>query len=116
MRIKKDFNVQIGERVRLARDAAGFTQEQLAERVGVSPQYVSDLERGVVGLSVPTLRRICLALHISSDSILFGGLAEDEVSEIAEKCRLLPREQLRILSDIIDRYAEAVQLAEHTQP
>ena len=39
-------NIQIGERIRTAREVAGFTQERLAEAIDVSTQYISDLERG----------------------------------------------------------------------
>ena len=48
MREKKEINIQIGEQIRLAREQAKLTQEQFAERIEVSPQYISDLERGVV--------------------------------------------------------------------
>lgn len=37
----------VGQRLRDARLAAGLTQEKLAERVGVSVQTVSRIERGV---------------------------------------------------------------------
>ena len=50
MREKKAINIEIGERVKAAREQADITQEQLAERIDVSTQYVSDLERGVVGI------------------------------------------------------------------
>lgn len=42
----KEVNVQIGERCRKAREAAGYTQERLAEAVGKSTQFISDTERG----------------------------------------------------------------------
>ena len=46
MRAKKEINIQIGEQIKAARERAKMTQESLAERIEVSPQYVSDLERG----------------------------------------------------------------------
>ena len=73
MRIKKEINIQIGEQIKSARERAKFTQEQFAERIDVSPQYVSDLERGVVGVSITTLKRVCTVLGVSSDQILFGS-------------------------------------------
>ena len=72
MRVKKEINIQIGEQIKTAREQAKLTQEQLAERVDVSPQYISDLERGVVGISIPTLKRVCITLGVSSDQIHFG--------------------------------------------
>ena len=72
MRVKKEINIQIGEQIKRAREKAMLTQEQFAERIDVSPQYVSDLERGVVGVSIATQKRVCTVLSVSSDQILFG--------------------------------------------
>lgn len=110
MREKKEVNVQIGSRVRDAREQSKMTQEQLAEKLDCSPQFISDLERGVVGLSIPTLKGLCLALGISSDSVLFETMPERGYSAIEEKCRSLSDEQFKLLSEIIERYIEAVNL------
>ena len=110
MREKKEINVQIGSRVRDAREQSKMTQEQLAEKLDCSPQFISDLERGVVGLSIPTLKGLCLALGVSSDSILFETMPKRGYNAIEEKCRLLSDEQFKLLSEIIQRYIEAVNL------
>lgn len=110
MREKKEINIQIGERVRFARERAKLTQEQLAEHIEVSPQYVSDLERGVVGVSLATLKRLCMSLHITSDQILFAARPENDISALTEKLMRLPPEQLEILSDIVDRFLDAINL------
>lgn len=109
MREKKEINVKIGERVRIARENAKMTQEQFAERIEVSTQYVSDLERGVVGVSVPTLKKICLALGVSSDRLLFGVQAEDERAAIFDRCKNLSQKRFVLLSQIIESYIEAVK-------
>lgn len=109
MREKKEVNIQIGERIKQAREQAKMTQEQLAERVAVSPQYVSDLERGVVGISIPTLKRVCTVLHVSSDQLLFDQKAESHLSGIVDKCKGLSPKQLYLLLEIIERYVEAVE-------
>ncbi|MFR6380175.1 MAG: helix-turn-helix domain-containing protein [Evtepia sp.] len=59
MREKKEINIQIGKQVKLAREKSRLTQEQLAEQLECTPQYLSDLERGVVGISVALLKRLC---------------------------------------------------------
>lgn len=110
MREKKEINIQIGEQVKRAREQASLTQEQMAERIDVSPQYVSDLERGVVGISIATLKRLCVELAIPSDQILFGKCPENEASAIAEKCKRLTKKQSEILSDVIDKFLEAMRL------
>lgn len=112
MREKKEINVKIGEQVRIARENAKMTQEQFAERIDVSTQYVSDLERGVVGVSVPTLKKICLILGVASDQILFGTQPENKYAAMIERCKCLPRRQLAILSQIIEHFIEAVNVGE----
>ena len=105
MRQKKALNVELGERIRQARNCAKVTQERLAEMIEVSPQYISDLERGVVGLSVATLRSICVALHVDSDFILFG--TGDSASINMAYAELNDRQRL-LLQEIIRCYISAV--------
>lgn len=111
MRVKKEINIQIGEQIKRAREKATLTQEQFAERIDVSPQYVSDLERGVVGISIAKLKRVCTVLNVSSDQILFGSIMEDRAIILAEKCKSLPSDQYELLSEIVDRFVEAVESA-----
>lgn len=108
MREKKEINIKIGEQIKLARENAKLTQEELAERVEVSPQYISDLERGVVGISVATLKRVCTTLCVSSDQILFAKQTENRAIAIADKCNTLTDRQFSLLSEIIVRFVEAV--------
>lgn len=108
MREKKEINVQIGKQVKLVREKSKLTQEQLAERLECSPQYISDLERGVVGISVSMLRKLCTVLGISSDSILFAMAPKHTLSVIENKCKGLSERQFKILLEIIDKYFEAV--------
>lgn len=110
MREKKEINVQIGERIKFARESLKITQEQLAEKVDVSPQYISDLERGVVGISIATLKRVCIVLCVSSDQILFGKEVDSNIIAITERCRGLNNNQIMILSEIINKFVAAIEL------
>ena len=107
MREKKEINIQIGERIKAAREKANLTQEQLSEQIEVSPQYISDLERGVVGIAIPTLKRLCVALSVSSDELLFGANAGNTVV-IVEKIKSLSAFHYATLCVIIDKYIDAV--------
>src|SRR5579862_5767243 len=48
----KLFAGMVGEAVRRHRQSAGYTQVQLAEAAGLSPNYVARLERGELGPSL----------------------------------------------------------------
>lgn len=113
MRVKKEINIQIGEQIKTAREQAKLTQEQLAEHVEVSPQYVSDLERGVVGISIPTLKRVCTTLGVSSDQILFGKVAENRAAALNNLCKPLTEEQFVILTEVVGKFVEAIRTVQH---
>jgi transcriptional regulator with XRE-family HTH domain len=60
----------LGDAAREARLRAGLTQADVAERIGVATEVYGRLERGLLMPSVPTLRRLCLALHLAADKLL----------------------------------------------
>ena len=109
MRAKKQINIEIGEQIRAAREQAYLTQEQLAEKIDVSVQFVSDLERGVVGISLTTLKKTCTVLGVTSDQILFGTSTSDQSSVFAMKCKGLSPKQIGLLMQIVNSFTEAVQ-------
>lgn len=51
-----------GRRLRQLRRQKGLSQAQLAEAIGVSPEFVSNMERGVNAPSFGTLERLSVAL------------------------------------------------------
>ena len=66
----------IGRRIRSQREFLGYTREQLAELLDVTPKFCSDIELGVKGMSVATLCRLSEVLRLSTDYILFGRDAD----------------------------------------
>ena len=56
--------------IRVFRDYRRLTQRQLAEKVGISPLYLSQIERGVRTGSVTTLAAIANALSVELDDLL----------------------------------------------
>lgn len=52
MRDKKEINIYIGNQIRIARERAGLTQAQFGEIVSLGTKNVSDIERGVAGITV----------------------------------------------------------------
>ena len=106
MRAKKEINILMGEEIRKAREAAGLTQEKFSELVDLGPKNISDIERGVTGITVSTLKRICQTLPVSSDTILFGNQTNDTVDELADRLRHLSSEELRLVKDFLNTVFE----------
>lgn len=70
---EKVLRKNIGKKIKLARSKAEYTQEQLAEKLSLSPRYISQLERGIAFGSATTIINVCKALNINSD-FLFNDL------------------------------------------
>ena len=56
--------LDVGEKVRDAREAAGLSQRQLASRMGTSQAAVARLEAGGVGATLTTLQKVAAALDL----------------------------------------------------
>jgi transcriptional regulator with XRE-family HTH domain len=72
----KELAESIGNAARTARSSLKLTQEDAAERIGVSAEFYARIERGNALPSVPTLARISTSLGVSADSLL-GHSPED---------------------------------------
>ncbi len=70
-----DIDWYLGKKLRSARKLAGFTQSQLAEKIGVAFQTVQKYENGVMRVSASRLYSVSEALNIPL-SFFFEGLAE----------------------------------------
>lgn len=110
MKERKELNIHIGERIRQAREKTGYTQERLADKIDVSVQYVSDLERGVVGTSIPTLIKICHSLSVSSDFILMGHNADIEPLDISIRLKSLSLQERKLMEENINLMLEAFRI------
>jgi transcriptional regulator with XRE-family HTH domain len=63
----------LGENIRLIRKAAGLSQEKLAEKAELHPNYVGYVERGEQNISVDALARVARALRVSMADLLKGA-------------------------------------------
>lgn len=115
MKEKKEINIQIGARVKASREVAKLTQERFAELIDVSTQYVSDMERGKVGLSISTLRKICLTLSVSADYLLLGRQESCDCSRIEELIANMDPKYLPMLDNIVRCFIEAIAIANQTK-
>ena len=86
--------MSLNERIAQARRAAGLSQEQLGEALGVSRQAVSKWESGQTRPDLDSLSAMCELFHLSADYLLLGR--EDARSEGGEHCpkcgRFIPQE------------------------
>lgn len=72
---------EIGKRIRKYREACGISQKQLAEKLGISNNRVSNWEQGINRPDADILADICRVLNISPSELLNVRLSSDELNE-----------------------------------
>lgn len=97
-----EFLKKMGQRIMVRRKGFRLTQEELAEKLGVSTQMISNLELGKKAIRPDNLAKVCKALGVSADFILTGVDANTKVNAVAEKLLQLTDEQLLMVSHMID--------------
>lgn len=83
---------EIGQRIRKIRKANNLSQEQLAEKVGISITHMSHIETGNTKLSLPVFVAIAGALSVQTDELLYDAptinksAVKQEISDLIDSC------------------------------
>lgn len=105
MQGKKPINVRVGGNIQWLREERHLTQEVLSEKLGVTPNHLSAIERGVSGISLELLEKLCQVLSVTADHILFGHRAAEANGE----------ELMRLLQSINEGQTELIRLGQTMQ-
>lgn len=99
----KKLLMEMGERINATRKSLKMTQEELAEKMDVSIQMISNLELGKKAIRPENMVKLCDALDVSADYILRGRLAKYETSEIYDEYNNLSFENQNIIKELIKK-------------
>ena len=83
----------LGQRIRYYRQQRLLTQEQLAERTGVSASFMGHIERGSRIASLETLMRLCDALQVTPNDLLADDAFFEKLA-VPEQISVSPRKLL----------------------
>jgi transcriptional regulator with XRE-family HTH domain len=72
----------VGERIKARRLELEWTQDQLAQKAGISKSFLSDLENGKRSVGAENLLDIARALGVSIDFLMTGQVSEKPVTEV----------------------------------
>lgn len=73
---------EFGNRISMLRKLQNLTQDELAERIHVSKDHISRIERGIRACSLESLIDLAQELHTSTDFLLTGiGPSNDFAKE-----------------------------------
>ncbi len=97
----------MGKRIVERRKQLGLSQEELAEKAGITVQMLSTAERGAKGMRPINLWKISDALGVSTDYLLKGIISEIDDINLINKISDLPNRQRSALENIIDNFIDA---------
>ena len=94
----------IGQRIRRIRKARGLSQEELAEKIGISTTHMSHIETGNTKLSLPVFVDLADALEVRADELLHDSTSADRSVSVDAILHLLDScttQEIKILEDIL---------------
>jgi transcriptional regulator with XRE-family HTH domain len=91
-----------------------MTREGLCNYVNISPQFLSEIERGVKGMSAETLYKLCEGLGVSADFILMGRENPSDMTEITKILATLDAKYVLLAEDLLKTFFKAVVTSKHT--
>lgn len=97
-----NFLEKMGVRTSKRRKELHLTQEQLAEKMGVSLQTVSCIELGKKAVRPENLANMCFYLGVTTDYILYGKRSEKQMDDTVAKLSELSPEAYDTVQNLID--------------
>lgn len=90
--------IAFGKRLKEAREKMGYTQAKLSEEVGISPNFLGDIERG---LKLPSLNKLIILSNVLKTSLdtMFADSLDNILCEPGEI--YYTDKQLAIMKNVI---------------
>ena len=93
---------EIGIRIVERRKELKLTQEQVAERMNVSIQMISNIERGNKAIKIDNLLKLCNILKTSADYILTGKRTDSDFDTLTDKISQLTDSDYKMIEMLVD--------------
>lgn len=93
---------EIGIRIVERRKELKLTQEQIAERMNVSIQMISNIERGNKAIKIDNLLKLCNILKTSTDYILTGKRTGDDFNTLTDKISQLTDSDYKMIEMLVN--------------
>lgn len=110
--------MEFKDRLKFARKKVGFSQQKLADMIGIHVTNVSRYERGENKPTFEVLTKIGDALGVSTDYLMHGDLEDNANNEISDKELLLhfkratklPKDQQQLIKEFLDAFLMKAEL------
>ena len=96
---------EIGRRIKEIRKQKKIPQEKLAEMIGISPNYMSAVERGAYNIKLDLLVQIIDCLDITADDLFRDVIKNGYVnraSRLSDEIEKLPADERQRVFEVLD--------------
>ncbi len=93
----------VGDLIRRARTARGWSQELLAEGVGVQPRTLARYESGKIAVNLPMLYALAAELQLEPAALLPRSESDDPVTRVVEAWGVLDPESRALVAGLLER-------------
>lgn len=106
----QNYKTEMGIRIKEKRKEFKLTQEDLAEILCISVKHLSEVERGLAGLSIDNLMHLSTVFNVSIDYLINGRVVENRwhttmllLQSVPEEKEYKVKELIRNIVEIIDK-------------
>ena len=99
---------KVGNRLLSIRKRKGLTQAETAELANISDRTYAEIERGKTNMRVDSLVKICTALHVSPNDILFDDIESSEQSDLLATLNALPAREKETALSLLSVYLQSL--------
>lgn len=100
---RKDFLLPLSNRMQKFRRNKRITQKEMADLLGVSPNHISNIERGATDISAFAVIKYCQILKVEPNEMInFVSFESEKDAAILQKLRTLSQEAHDIIESMVD--------------
>ncbi len=101
-----DVKKLLGENIKKYRKSLNLSQEELAEKLNISPKHLSNIERGRKFASAELIGKIALELGISVSSLFFDEKKLKNEDKIKKIKKVIDKELSKTKKELLKKIVE----------
>lgn len=108
--------IVVGKRLRRHREKLGFSREQFAEQISISPQFLAEIENGKKGMSAETLYKICENHQGIIEYLLTGRQSiNTEATPAVQMLAEIPPQYSEFVEDMLRSFIKVIEVSNNKQ-
>ncbi len=105
----QNYKTEMGKRIKKRRRELRLTQENLSEILGISVKHLSEVERGIAGLSIENLITLSTVFDVSIDFLIKGDMENSPWQSTMVLLEAVPENKVQKIKELIKNIVDVSQ-------